>query len=145
MVLYGGVSRVWQVGQVPWAPLEGGTTQQVCFLTYATRLVLGDKKVTRLFFNYSNSLLLSVALPLLHCNLDRGAISVLAICAISPRYTPGAFLSEISGKYMLCTTIKVPLTANLPEEGKCNIISTIIFFKSPLLCCILIFDIYCLK
>ena len=26
-----GVSRVWQVGQVPRAPLEGGATQQVYF------------------------------------------------------------------------------------------------------------------
>lgn len=55
-----------------------------------------------------------VALPLLHYNLDRGAISMLAIGAI---YAPGAFLSEISGKYVLCTTIRVSLTANLPEEG----------------------------
>ena len=28
-VSFSGVSRVWQVGQVPWAPLEGGANQQV--------------------------------------------------------------------------------------------------------------------
>ena len=26
-----GVSMAWQVGHVPWAPLEGGAPQQVCF------------------------------------------------------------------------------------------------------------------
>ena len=30
------VSRVWQVGQVPWAPLEGGRHSNGLFLTYAT-------------------------------------------------------------------------------------------------------------
>ena len=32
------VSRVWQVGQVPWAPLEGGRHSNGLFLTYATWL-----------------------------------------------------------------------------------------------------------
>ena len=26
--VYSGVSRVWQVGHVPWVPLEGGATER---------------------------------------------------------------------------------------------------------------------
>ena len=33
-----GVSRVWQVGQVPWAPLERGRHSTYLVLTHATRL-----------------------------------------------------------------------------------------------------------
>ena len=47
-----GVSRVWQVGHVSWAPLDGGRHSTGLFLTYATRLIfltvwLGTCKKTK--------------------------------------------------------------------------------------------------